>query len=188
MARAIHSCGIPIVSAVGHEVDVTISDYVADRRAPTPTAAGEMVVPSESDLRLALDQSRRRLALALQTKLKTLRQSLGSLASAYVLRKPLDQIEQRAQRIDETWHRLVRDMTAMIETKKRAIESARKILEGLDPSRVLARGYSITMISGGDEPLTDTSALRKGMTIETVLSKGRIKSVVGECDGADSRS
>jgi exodeoxyribonuclease VII large subunit len=177
-ARAIFASTIPVISAVGHEVDITISDFVADARAATPTAAGEMVVPAEEELRLALMQVRQRLALALRNVLQRLRTVLDSLSASYALRKPAELLAQRAQHLDELWRRLNREVKVLLDTSGKALEASKSHLESLNPLNVLARGYSITTLKDSGTPLKDTSGLSPGQAIETVLSSGRIVSEV----------
>ena len=179
-ARAIFASAIPVISAVGHEVDITISDFVADARAATPTAAGEMVIPVEEDLRVALMQLRQRLALALRNALRQLRAALDSLAASYTLRKPAEVLNQRAQQLDDLWHRLSREVEILLDASGKALEASKSHLESLNPLNVLARGYSITTLKGSGIPLKDTSGLLFGQAIETVLAKGRIVSEVRE--------
>ncbi len=178
VARAIYGCRIPIISAVGHEIDITISDYVADARAPTPTAAGEMVVPVEADLQLALMQLHQRLALALRNMLERRRHELDRLTSSYAFRRPFEYLQQRAQQLDDLWRRLSREVESTMDARRRTLEGQKQHLEGLNPLNVLARGYSITTIAGSCEPLTDVSSVKKGDAIETVLAKGKIVSKV----------
>ena len=92
VARAIHACHVPVISAVGHEVDVTIADLVADRRALTPSEAAELVVPLESDVRMELDQIRQRLMSSLRQQTQQARMRLDSLASRRCFTRPLDRI------------------------------------------------------------------------------------------------
>ncbi len=176
VVRAIFACAIPVISAVGHEVDVTISDYVADARAPTPTAAGEMVIPKEQDLRLDLLALRRRLGLALRNSLERMQTALERAASSYVLRKPLELVEQRSQQLDELWRRVSREARFWLEGRRGTLDAAGSRLRSLDPLNVLARGYSITTLADTKTPLNSTSGLEAGQSIETVLAKGRIVS------------
>jgi exodeoxyribonuclease VII large subunit len=179
-ARAIFASAIPVISAVGHEVDVTISDFVADARAATPTAAGEMVVPAEEDLRLALLQLRQRLALALRNALQRLRAALDALSASYALRRPAEILEHRAQQLDELWRRLGREARILLETRLKALDASKSHVESLNPLNVLARGYSITTLKGSGTPLRSATGIRAGDDIETVLADGRIVSRVHE--------
>ncbi len=179
-ARAIFASAIPIISAVGHEVDVTISDFVADARAATPTAAGEMVVPAEEELRLALLQLGQRLALALRNSLQRLRAGLEALSISYALRKPAEMLGQRAQQLDELWRRVGREVQILLNAGGKALDASKSRLESLNPLNVLARGYSITTLCGSGTPLKDTASLSPGETIETVLARGKIVSQVSD--------
>jgi len=180
VARAIFDSIIPVISAVGHEVDVTISDYVADARAATPTAAGQLVVPNEEDLRLALEQLRQRMVSALRNAVLRLREKLDRLSNAYALRRPMEIVEQRMQRLDETWRRTVREIDVMLSSKRNSLNSAKSHLESLNPRNVLARGYSITSMKGDSQPLKSSAGINPGQFIETILSEGTIVSRVKE--------
>ena len=176
LARAIFASAIPVVSAVGHEVDMTISDFVADRRAATPTAAGELVVQREEDLRLALLQQRQRLALALRNAVARLRSELDRAADSYALRRPLELTRQRTQQLDELWRRLGREIDINIDTRRRILDAAGSRVESLNPLNILARGYSITTLADSSIPLTNVSALAAGQILEITLAKGKIVS------------
>jgi exodeoxyribonuclease VII large subunit len=178
VARAIFASAIPVISAVGHEIDVTISDFVADARAATPTAAGEMVVPSEEELRIALMQMRQRLALALRNSVQQRRVHLDRLGTSYALRRPLELVQRRSQQLDELWRRVGREARLFLDVNRRNLDSAKSRAESLNPRSVLARGYSITTLAGSDTPLSGISGLEPGLSIETALASGTIISRV----------
>ena len=181
VARAIHASEIPVISAVGHEIDVTISDLVADRRALTPTAAGEMVVPERAALLDSLRTLKRRLGQALLTRLDLAKQRLESLLRSYALGRPMDPILQRQQRLDELSQRArVAVTTALTLAKKRAETGAAR-LESLSPLAVLARGYSVTTSSDG-AMVSDAQTVKPEDSIVTILHRGRLTSTVTAVD------
>lgn len=183
VARAIHASEIPVISAVGHEIDVTISDLVADRRALTPTAAGEMVVPERDALLNSLWTLRRRLGQALLTRLSVAKQRLESLLRSYALSRPLDPILQRQQRLDELSQRSRLAVANALTLAKKRAEAGAARLESLSPLAVLARGYSVTT-SGDGAMVSDAQAVEPDDSIVTILRRGRLTSTITavECD------
>jgi len=177
VARAIYASRVPVISAVGHEVDVTISDLVADARALTPTAAGEMVVPDRSELCRQLGRLQDRLRNGLQRKVDLARARLGAAEQAAVLRRPmllvqtlrqrLDECEENLRRTSQRWLTVLRERTAAVVSR----------LEALSPLRVLARGYSITLRPDGSV-VRKAAELAPGDTIRSVLAEGSVTSEV----------
>lgn len=180
VARAIFGSEIPVISAVGHEIDFTISDFVADFRAPTPSAAAELVIPKKEDLAKMINTETTRLNNAMAGILGTLKEKLRSLQGAYVLRQPLNYIIQQEQRIDD----LRKDMSVRIghvldmygEKFNRILSK----LEVLSPVSILKRGYSITAKLPAGVIIKDVKSLSKGDVVETKLGQGKFKSRVEE--------
>ena len=179
VARAIYNSEIPVISAVGHEIDWTISDFVADLRAPTPSAAAELVVARKEELLLAVSNSASRLKSAIENILELLFSELAALRGAYVLRQPLNVFLQYQQRIDELAKMLSMKAAHYVELCKQEFMTAIGRLEALSPLAILSRGYSITKKAGLDDIIKDASQLKKGDEILTKLYKGEIKSRVG---------
>ena len=177
VARAIHASAAPVISAVGHEVDFTIADFVADYRAATPTAAGEVVVPSREDLVADLDLAVTRLAAALRNRLELARGRLGGVETAYILRRPFDRIHQEAQRIDEITQTLARDARHRIGMLGQQLGSVAGRLDSLSPLKVLERGYSITLKPDG-RAVRSSDDVQPGDTIRTRVARGEITSKV----------
>ncbi len=141
VARAVYESQIPVVSAVGHEIDFTISDFVADMRAPTPSAAAEMIVPDFRDLLEIADVEY--LRLIMHQRLSLYRENLKSLLNSYGFKRPVDIIRQHQQRVDELNSRLDSTIQNTIDKKSSRLQRLHSLLDGLDPQRVLKRGYSI---------------------------------------------
>lgn len=144
VARAIAASSIPIISAVGHETDVTISDYVADLRAPTPSAAAELAVPLLQDLRFHVTQLYDRLQGAMADQIERKRQALENLANKGALQDPLWRIDQNRQRLDTLQMRLHESMTRFITDKNGILNLLAAKLDLLSPLAILGRGYSLT--------------------------------------------
>lgn len=145
VARAIADCPVPVVSAVGHEIDVSIADMVADRRALTPSEAGELVVPSVDDFRMEIHNAGTRMHAALRGKIERLRLSLRSLETRSVLKRPAALIDERRQRCDDLAERATRAIRVQHERLTQKLHGLAGTLDALSPLKVLARGYSLTL-------------------------------------------
>ncbi|MFC6669618.1 exodeoxyribonuclease VII large subunit [Marinobacterium aestuariivivens] len=135
VARAIYNCRIPVVSAVGHETDVSISDFVADVRAPTPSAAAELLSPDSQALQQRLDQARRRLLQRLQQHIGQGRERIRSLQSR--LRHPGDRLRERSQRLDELELRLRRATQRLLQDRRSRLDRQQARLVQIRPERQL---------------------------------------------------
>ena len=178
VARAIFASRIPIVSAVGHEVDLTIADLVADRRALTPSEAGELVVPSEQEMRESLRQSAVRMARSLQDRLHAGRHRFDQLAARRPFRFPYDGIRQRQQRCDELTGRVNRAVWNRLRDGHHRLATLAGRTEALSPLNVLARGYSLTTREDGRSVVRSADQVAVGDRVVTRLARGRITSRV----------
>jgi exodeoxyribonuclease VII large subunit len=171
VARAIFACEIPVVSAVGHEIDFVISDLVADLRAPTPSAAAELIIPDRSEV------------LSLVTTL--FRQSLRRMRTLFdqrdrILTTSPRKVDTLNQRLDISLERLLRSIKRALKERVQREEKIEGILQLCDPNLPLRRGYSLTFIPGDTRPLRDGGALSPGDEIETRLLRATIRSRVKE--------
>lgn len=185
VARAIVDCPVPVVSAVGHEIDVSIADLVADRRALTPSEAGELVVPSAEEFRQDLRNQGSRLYRHLRGRIDFQRQLLQSLESRSVLQRPHSLVHDRRQLLDETTVRLQRGIQAATERLSLRLATLAASMDALSPLKVLSRGYSLTTDAEGNL-LRDGSQLREGDLIRTRLGQGTVSSRVVEVSKADT--
>ncbi len=176
--RAIYNSRLPVISAVGHEVDWTIADFVSDLRAPTPSAAAELVVRRKDDLVQELEHCFVRAHSALENKIGALSRELLRLKNAYVLKYPLNFIQVYLQKIDELNHRLVQRSGHILEVAGHRFAHLTEKLEVLSPLKVLSRGYSITFKLPDQEVLTDISGIKTGDLIHTRLKDGSLVSEV----------
>jgi exodeoxyribonuclease VII large subunit len=179
VADAIFASRLPVVSAVGHEIDVTVADLVADHRAETPTAAVVALTPDRREVLASLRDFRTRMAVAAERRLKLAKQRVDQLATRPAFRRPLQRIQELEQRLDDTAERLARAARLRLAqaTQKLAELSAR--LETLSPLQVLARGYSLTHTADGSL-VRDLAGLRPGDLLITRVAGGRIRSLVTE--------
>ncbi len=180
VARAIFAARTPVVSAVGHEVDVTVADLVADLRAATPSEAAEAVVPDRSAIASGLAGLGRRLAHALRGRVREGRSRLRALARTAVLRRPETLLRTREQRLDEVSAALAGGWRETLRSKRTRLDLAATRLAGLSPTAVLARGYSITLDAETGALVRDAADAAAGMALETRLARGRLRSTVSE--------
>lgn len=142
LGRAIYNAKTPVISAVGHETDFTICDFCSDLRAPTPSAAAELVLPNKEEVASRLDVSGGKLALAMKNFIKNKRFLLESLSKHRALVEPKFRIEKEMQRCDMLYGKLNERFTASFEKKNSAFSTDLAKLEALDPMKVLLRGYA----------------------------------------------
>ncbi len=177
VVRAIVASRIPVVSAVGHEIDVTLADLAADLRALTPSEAAERVVPAVEDVLAALHDRRGRLAAALRSRVADVRNRLQSLAGRRVFERPFDRLHELGRELDQRQARADRAVRQRLTLARRQIESAAGRLESLSPLNVLARGYTLTTRPDG-QLLTRADQLTIGETIRTRFASGQALSRV----------
>ena len=174
VARAIASAKTPVVSAVGHEVDVSISDLVADVRAATPSAAAEAITPDRAELAALLRERRRRLANGLRQRLTESRGRVRQIEASRVFRRPLDLIDERQLRLDDGRQRLGAALGARLQERRGRIEVLAAELDALSPLKVLGRGYSVTRKDG--TVVTRATQVSAGDELETLLAEGKLRS------------
>ena len=148
VARAIYQSSIPVISAVGHEIDFSISDFVADLRAPTPSAAAEMAVRDRAEILDILGNYCYSMKQNLTERVKTFRDRVGSLVASYSFNRPKDLLLQYSQRIDEIERSLTSVTARMLERSQGELATLTQTLEALGPRNVLKRGYVIVMKDG----------------------------------------
>jgi exodeoxyribonuclease VII large subunit len=171
VARAIHASTVPVVSAVGHEVDFTIADFVADRRAPTPTAAAEMVVPRKADLIDQVALLEAQLRKNIEFKLSTLRETCAGLAKR--LADPGRKLRENQQRLDELSVDLLRRFQEKLRQFKDRLAQGAGRLGALSPLAVLDRGYSITHKLPEERIVKDGAALALGDRVRITFAQGK---------------
>lgn len=182
VARAVFHCARPVISAVGHEVDVSIADLVADRRALTPSEAAELIVPDRGEILHELGRLQDRLTAGLRDRAGRARLQLDALASRQVLRRPLDRVRDLNSRLVELDARLKRTMQRRLEQARHNVASLANSLEALSPLKVLQRGYSITRRADNGRVVRNTEEVATGDDILTILEHGRVRSRVESVD------
>jgi exodeoxyribonuclease VII large subunit len=173
VADAIFVSGIPVVSAVGHEIDVTISDLVADHRALTPSHAVTDLTPDREALLSGLGETGDRLRARMSRKVERARERLGAIDDRRAFRSPLDRVRDLEKQLDDRDERLRRSAVISIERARSKLAAVAGRLESLSPLNVLSRGYSLTRTADGYVVL-DAAAVRPGETIRTRLAHGEL--------------
>ncbi len=173
LARTIASLSIPVVSAVGHEVDFTISDFVADLRAPTPSAGAEILTQHWVTLKDRSGQLKERLVRAQTRDLAFRRQALQILAGK--LKSPQDKLREKAQRLDELSLGLERGMRIMLERRRGSLERAAAKLHALSPLQVLSRGYALVSAEGGQKIIRSAAEVAGRDRLALRFSDGEVE-------------
>ena len=170
VARAIYRCKTPVISAVGHEPDVTIADFAADVRAATPSNGAELAVCDRTELRALLEQQARRMEKAQERRLELLRQRLRRLSERPVLRSPEGSLQQKELLLELLRQRLERAAAAAVEKRQRQFAALSGRLDALSPLKVLARGYAVA--TRQEQVLHSVAQLSPGEEIRLRLSDG----------------
>jgi exodeoxyribonuclease VII large subunit len=173
VARAIAASNIPIISAVGHEIDFTIADFVADQRAPTPSAAAEMVVKDRSERLKYVEGLYQGIIDSMTRKLEDAQQTVDHLRSNYIFRSFAAQVQQRAQQVDEWEGRLLRGYEHMLSTKTARLQELAGALNALSPLSTLKRGYSIVYKLPGRSVVRTAQELNVHDEIEITFASGK---------------
>jgi exodeoxyribonuclease VII large subunit len=184
LVRAIVASRVPVVSAVGHETDVTLADLAADLRAPTPSAAAELVLPDASEIRTQLEHIESRLQKSLRARAASARQRVEAIARHRGFRRPFDWLRALAQRLDECEQRSRVAIARRLNSHREKLASLAAQLESLSPLAVLARGYSLTKRISDGQTLREAGEASVGDEIETQLAQGslvsRVTTILGE--------
>lgn len=171
LARAVYNSEIPVISAVGHETDFTICDFVADMRAPTPSAAAELAVPDANELQYALSALKNRMFLNVSSGIADRRSRLEYLTSKGALKSPDEMLSNRSQRLDTAFSKMLSSYENRIGGKKVEFISAATALSKLDPMSVLMRGFAFVSDKSGKNVFSSQS-LAKGDKINVRFHDG----------------
>ena len=181
VARAIYASGIPVISAVGHEPDVTISDFVADRRASTPSNAAEIAVPDRQEMEELLRSVSARLNHAVSRDLQRRRQHLESLRGRGVLRDASSFVDLRRMDLDRVSARLSSAGQKLVFEKRRLLVRQAAALDAMSPLKVLSRGY-VAAVDGQGAPVKSVRQLRRGDRVRLRFSDGRADCLVEQTE------
>ena len=177
VAHAIYRSEIPVISAVGHEPDVTISDYVADLRAATPSNAAELAVPDQDALRQTLDSMSAAMASVLSRQIKTGRMHLKALSAGSALQSPVAYIQIKRNALELLNNKLISAFSAYISSKKHQFTRHTAMLDAMSPLKVLSRGYSVSMSDSGSV-ITSVQQVNQNDSVSVSVSDGVFRAVV----------
>ena len=177
VARAIYDSQIPVISAVGHEPDVTISDFVADLRAATPSNAAELAVPDQDALRQTLDQLSAAMATAMNRQIKMRRQHLDVLAGSAALQSPEGYLLQRRKTVEMLQNRLASAQNMQLSRKQQRYIAMTAKLDAMSPLKVLTRGYAMAQ-KENEEIVRSIAQINPGETVRVSLADGAFTATV----------
>ncbi len=184
VARAIFNSAIPVISAVGHEIDFTIADFVADLRAPTPTAAAQLAVPDRAELLTRIKECLRGLLAHQEAHLERREARLRAALRSYAFRSVGRRIEEGLQALDELMERLERAIVRLLQGREERLEGLCRRLEGADPRGILARGYAIVARAATGEVVKAAAEVAQGERLRVKLHRGEllceVQQVLGE--------
>lgn len=176
LARAIYNSSVPVISGIGHETDFTIADFVADLRAPTPSAAAELAISSRLELEKRIENSRERLSYAIGNKIREYRKRLEGLMERRVFARPEELFSKEIQQLDDLSRRLEWSMEKELNSRKEEFQFLNGKLESLSPLKTLARGYSISSLQG--KIIDSIDEVEIGQEIQIRVKDGQIKGKV----------
>ena len=179
VARAIYDSRIPVISAVGHEPDVTISDFVADLRAATPSNAAELAVPDQDALRQILDSMNGAMAVAMQRKIQNARRHWKVLSESQSLQSPAGYLQQRRKTVEMLENRLISTETMQLSRKKQRFVALTAKLDAMSPLKVLTRGYAMVQ-KENDDLIRSVDDVTLGESIRNSLADGSVTATVSQ--------
>lgn len=177
VARAIYQCSVPVISAIGHEVDFTIADFVADVRAPTPSAAAEIVAPDSAELAAGVSALQRRLAELASAQIAEARTSLDAEQRALARVSPLALLDRQRQRVDDAWLRARTLVEHALELRRQQARGVELSLHALSPLAVLDRGFAIVRRAGDANVVAHVSQVASGDALQIQVSDGVFSAV-----------
>ncbi|QDU92830.1 exodeoxyribonuclease VII large subunit [Lignipirellula cremea] len=185
VVRAVHASALPVVSAVGHEVDITLCDLAADVRALTPSEAAERIAPAQADVEATLLSHQRRMQGRMRQRMAELRRRLDGLSQRSVLRRPLEPVRLRERACDELQQRAARAIQRQLQSARRRTDALASRLEALSPLGVLSRGYSLTRQADDGAVIQSSEQLQPGDVIHTTFRQGAVVSRVESIEPAE---
>ena len=185
VARAIFAARVPVISGVGHEVDVTIADFVADLRAPTPSAAAELCVPDLRELAGRVADARARLRELMDGSLRDGREALGQAERRLARASPERTVEQGRQRLAALSRAAVRALDHQLVLQRRAVTTLERQLAALDPRAVLGRGYAVVTDPASDEVVASAAEVHAGQPLRVTVADGEFAALVAERNTRD---
>lgn len=178
LARAVASCSVPVISAVGHESDFTICDFVADRRAPTPSAAAEIAVPDMGEILRGLASMKIGLQTSMQKRITQERRILGQITASRVFTRPEQMLDHFRMRLDEREADLNRAIEQTLLQRKQSTASMAGKLQALNPLSILSRGYATVSRDGAS--ITSVKQINDNDTLDIRMADGSVRATVSQ--------
>ncbi len=188
LAREIFSCRVPIISGVGHETDFTIADFVADLRAPTPSAAAEIAVPDLAEIKQKIRIAEQRMKGKFTDALRYYKSDLKAASASISPKRLLEILDRRRQLVDDHERDVLSGWSRFVERRTREMENLEGKLTALDPTRVLSRGYSICRDEATGRIIKTVSQVANGKLLRTTVSDGDVMSRVDAAASAGQKS
>lgn len=182
VARAIYNSKIPVISAVGHETDFTIADFVADLRAPTPSAAAELVIASKEQLLAGLEHLTSRLNISALNNFDSKVKHFENLRQALIFRSPQNKIRYNIEKIDELAEKIQKYIKRFFDIRRQTLSTVGARLEALNPLSILSRGYSVSFLLPSRKVILDAQDLKPGDAVLTKVKRGSFASKVEEVE------
>jgi len=179
VARAIFNSSIPVISAVGHETDFTISDFVADLRAPTPSAAAELAVPDKEEIRKHIEEIARRMVKNMESRIEMAKSNLEGILNRKAIRYPYEIISDKIEKCAKLKEGMEKKLAEYVEKLKNEIELTGEKLNSCNPYKILERGYSIVLLQNGDL-FKSVDDVEIGDDVDIIVRDGEIKCRVKE--------
>ena len=176
LARAIYDCAVPVISAVGHETDFTICDFVSDLRAPTPSAAAELAVPNAADLMTTVKALFVRGQTSLYHSMTLLNNSYEKNVKLIEAYSPITELDKHSQMLEALKERMSRSVSEQYTAKAMKAQELTAKLEALDPLNVLSRGYAY--ILNGDRPAASVNDVRTGDKVDIIFTDGKVRAEI----------
>ena len=183
VARTVFACRVPVVTGVGHETDWTIVDWVADLRAPTPSAAAELCVPDVAEIRLRVEEARLHVDLEIDRHLGVANEQLAALRHRLVQTDPRLRTVAERRKVDDLRRRLDRRQHELIRGYRAGLLAQAALLRALEPNSVLRRGYAVVYDNVTHQPLTTAARLAPGQAISARLASGSFSATITETSG-----
>jgi exodeoxyribonuclease VII large subunit len=183
--RAIAACPVPVISAVGHETDVSLADLAADVRAPTPSAAAEMVAASREELLARVQATRAAMESALSQRLQRVRLLLDHFAPENLERNVRLLLQPFAQRLDDARDELSRRIRDAVTSGRHRLELAARELSSYSPLAILDRGYAVVTHDPSHRVLLSPEGVQRGDAVSIRLARGRMRAAVEETDAGE---
>ncbi len=178
LVRAVAACPIPIISAVGHEIDVTLCDFAADLRAPTPSAAAELAFPDTEELLGKFENVNVKMLGQLSARIALYRSALTALSQSRAMQRPDEILRERKEQIALAEHRIRRAIALELEKKTAQMAKMAALLDAMSPLKVLSRGYALVLDPAHGTPIRSVHALDVDDTVELRLSDGHVRASI----------